>query len=79
MIVSFAGQKGKQVASLAEASALYCAARDRGVGRGASKFRPGEIHENGVLIARISYNGKVWPAEDWHPGQVPLLDIYAEA
>lgn len=77
MIVSFAGQKGKKVSSLKEASDLYCAARDRGIGRGASRFRPGEIHENGMLIARISYNGKVWPPEEWHSGQVPLLDIYA--
>ena len=75
MIVSFAGQKGKEVKDFAEASALYCKARDHGRGQGASKFRPGEIRENGKLIARISYNGNVWPPEDWFSGMRPLLNL----
>ena len=63
-----------EVASLQEASRKYCDLRDAS-GRGASWFRDGEVRDDvGVLVARISYNGRVWPPEAWQPGMKPLLE-----
>lgn len=68
------GRKRYLVPSLEMASAMYSAARDKS-GLGASKFREGRIVDvNGNLIARISYNGRVWPAEQWFVGQQPLVE-----
>jgi hypothetical protein len=62
------------VPDLETASAMYSAARDKS-GLGASKFREGRIVDvNGNPVARISYNGRVWPVEDWHVGQKPLVE-----
>lgn len=42
---------------------------------GASKFLPGEVFdEAGQHIARISYNGRMWGAEDFAPGKNPVAD-----
>lgn len=68
------GRKRYLVPSLEMASAMYSAARDKS-GLGASKFREGRIVDvNGNLIARISYNGRVWPVEEWFVGQQPLIE-----
>lgn len=64
--------------SFAEASALYCCARDRS-DEGVSTFPEGKIRAlaGGRTTARVSYNGKVWPRWPWQPDMVPLFDPYA--
>jgi hypothetical protein len=32
----------------------------------------------GTEVARVSYNGKVWPPGDWTPDSVPLFDPSAK-
>lgn len=68
--------KGKthEVKGLADASALYCQIRDES-GEGGSTFRPAVVRQNGKGIARISYNGNVWPMAEWTPGLTPLLRV----
>ena len=59
--------------SLAHASEMYTAARDA-LGNGVSGTPEGEIVDvDGKLVARISYNGKVWPPEPWTPTAAPLF------
>jgi len=68
------GRKRYLVPSLEAASAMYSAARDKS-GLGASQFRDGRVVDiDGNQVARISYNGRVWPAEDWHAAQKPLVE-----
>ena len=68
------GRKRYQVASLQHASEMYCKARDAS-GHGASRVPEGKIvTADGRLQARISYNGRVWPAAPWFPGQQPILE-----
>lgn len=33
----------------------------------------GEIHNAGCLLARVSYNGKVWPPVAWSPDLQPMV------
>ena len=68
------GWKRYEVASLADASQKFCRARDA-YGRGGSETPEGRIvDERGTLVARISYNGRVWPPQAWTSGMVPLYD-----
>lgn len=40
---------------------------------GGGNWAGGDVLDaSGVIVARVSYNGKVWPAEAWHVGQQPL-------
>lgn len=64
--------------SFAEASRLYCAARDES-GGGVSTFPEGKIRHFHRTTARVSYNGKVWPRWEWQPTMEPLYDPYAAA
>lgn len=67
-------RKRFHVASLAQASQLYCQARDIS-GEGASRVPEGKVvTAEGRLVARISYNGRVWPAENWYPSMTPLCE-----
>ena len=60
----------------AQASALFVAARDAS-GEGASGFGGGVVLDgSGRAVARISYNGKVWPVAEWFSGQRPLYSPY---
>jgi len=43
-------------------------------GLGGGNWGGGEVHEGKRLVARVSYNGRVWPPEGWTSGQVPLYD-----
>lgn len=62
------------VETYAEASAVYSAARDAS-GEGASTFRDGVVKDaNGRTMARVSYNGRVWPPGPYVEGAVPLYD-----
>jgi hypothetical protein len=60
-----------QVASLEEASRIYCKQRDLS-GEGASTFPEGKVDKY-----RISYNGKVWIGK-WQAGMAPVFNPYAE-
>jgi hypothetical protein len=69
-----------RVSDFTAASFVYAFHRDfaeRECGWGASQFPTARIvNAAGALVARVSYNGRVWPNEDWRPGLVPLLDPY---
>ena len=68
------GRRRYQVASLEQASEMYCTARDAS-GMGASKVPEAMIvTASGRAVARVSYNGRVWPAEPWTPDMRPILD-----
>lgn len=42
---------------------------------GASRFGEGEIFDQfGQYVARVSYNGRLWPALPWTPGMKPLAE-----
>jgi hypothetical protein len=61
------------VTNYREASDLYCSQREQS-GLGSSEFPGGTVLGADIPFARISYNGRVWPVEPWHPGMVPLYD-----
>ena len=64
------------VRDLAQASEVYRRARDLS-GEGYSTFRDGVVHDAaGKLVARISYNGKVWKPGKWRPGLTPIYNPY---
>lgn len=58
-------------ATLAEASAKYCAARDA-AGEGASTFPSPVVYQKGKRLGRLSYNGRIWPPGEWAADTVPL-------
>jgi hypothetical protein len=60
-------------ASLQAASEIYEAKRDAS-GLGYSRFRMGEVYEGETLVAKISYNGRVWPPTEWVSGMLPIYD-----
>jgi len=52
----------------------YMATRDR-TGMGMRNFGDGEVFDaNMNPIARISFNGRAWPAGGWQAGMVPLAE-----
>ncbi len=60
--------------TLAEAARIcrrYIADHDLGGGN----WTGGEIIDRDTreVVARVSYNGRVWPPGEWTPGQDPLL------
>lgn len=56
------GTKLVTVTSVCEAQEVYCKLREDS-GEGASTFSPGEVYATPKkLVARISYNGRVWDA-----------------
>ena len=68
------GRRRYQVASFAQASQMYCRARDAH-GEGASKTPSALIvDEHGAEVASVSYNGRVWPAAEWRADMRPLYD-----
>lgn len=70
------GARTFPVASLAEASARY--ERFRGH-KPSSLVKDGEVLDGaGRLVARVSYNAKVWPPEPWSEGQQPLFNPYEQ-
>ena len=63
-----------RVASLEEASRAclaYIAEHELGAGN----WNGGSVFVGGNLIARVSYNGKVWPPGAWVPGMEPLWPV----
>lgn len=70
------GRRVVRVSSYAEASAAYAEARDAS-GLGGSRWPEGVITRDGVVVARVSYNAKVWGPEPWAPGpKTPLFNPY---
>lgn len=73
------GRRNYPVSSFEDASAKFCEVRDRS-GAGASTMPQCTIVDsNGTEIARISYNGRVWPPCEWTDDLVPLYDNCAKA
>ena len=70
------GRRSYPVASLAEASAMFIAARDRAGTGGRDTPTPLLFDREGRQIAYVSYNGRVWAGtpRDWKPGHRPLVD-----
>lgn len=61
--------------TLADAQRRYASVRDM-TGLGGSGFSTGDVFdEAGQHIARISYNGRLWPALPWQPGMPPLAEM----
>jgi hypothetical protein len=66
------GRKRYAVATFAQASQMFCVARDK-MGEGASKTpSPKIVDERGEVIAHFSYNGRVWAGASWAPDATPL-------
>lgn len=60
--------------SLTECQLSYIALRDE-TGLGASQFGDGEVFDaSGKKVARISYNGRMWPAGQWSSDMKPLAE-----
>jgi len=57
----------------ADASLHYCARRDI-LGLGQRDYPEATILVANRAIARISYNGRIWPAGAWDPAQQPIFD-----
>src|ERR1700736_5998415 len=70
------GGKAYQVASFAQASQMFCIARDKN-GEGASNTpSPLIVDDAGSVIAHVSYNGRIWAgaAAAWTSDARPLYD-----
>jgi hypothetical protein len=76
MILKIGSRASFNVTSFEEASRLYAQYRDASL-EGASTFPDGAILDGARLIARVSYNAKVWPPTKWSPGQAPLFNPYS--
>jgi hypothetical protein len=62
------------LATTTDAQIAYIEAREAS-GLGGSKFGAADLADHtGTTVARISYNGRLWPAEEWFPGQAPLAE-----
>ena len=61
--------------TLADASAVFSAARDKS-GRGASTMPLPAIEQDAYVVGHFSYNGRVWaqPSKAWKPGMTPIYD-----
>lgn len=70
------GQRARQVkvSDYAEASRVVRRFLDD-AGIGNSCWQGGEItDDDDQVVARVSYNGRVWPPEEYSPGQQSLYD-----
>jgi hypothetical protein len=69
------GEKVFDVADLADASARFCQFRGS---KGASQLPSGIVYKDGEEVARVSYNGKVWPPGALLLGREPLYEPGAD-
>jgi len=70
------GRRRYPVASLADASAKFCAARDK-AGTGASTTPTPMLYDDaGKLVGYVSYNGRVWAGHprDWKADGKPMME-----
>ena len=66
------GKRSFPVVSLADASARY--QRFRGT-KSSDVVPEGLVKDDaGQLVAKVSYNGRVWSPGPWHAGMAPLLE-----
>ena len=64
----------EKVPSFAVAS-VACRQYIRHYGLGGGNWSGGQVYDDaGKLIARVSYNGRVWPPDSWKPGMMPLWE-----
>jgi hypothetical protein len=77
MILKIGNRVSIEVSSFEDASHLYAQYRDASL-EGASTFPDGTILHGTRIVARISYNAKVWPPTRWSPGQAPLSNPYSK-
>lgn len=65
------------VASLADASTVVRRYVDTtGIGAASLPLGFGDVTDDaGQVIARVSYNGNVWPARKWRRGMKPLINV----
>jgi hypothetical protein len=73
MILKIGNRAAVEVASFEQASRIYAQYRDASL-EGASTFPDGYILDGDRIIARVSYNARVWPPAGWREGQTPLFD-----
>jgi hypothetical protein len=73
MILKMKGYPTVEIADFAEASKVFCERREES-GLGFRDFVDGFVYEGKKKVARISYNGRVWPPGPYKEGQVPLWD-----
>ena len=73
MTVRQPGYPDIPVTDWADASRRYSRRRDTS-GLGASAFPEGVLLLDETAIARISYNGRIWPLTHWTPGVEPIFD-----
>lgn len=67
------GKRRVEVATVEEASKIFCAARDKS-GKGARGWPNGAIFEVGKQTAYLSYNGRVWAGTSYQPDAQPLCE-----
>jgi hypothetical protein len=77
MILKIGSRASIEVSSFEEASQRYAQCRDASL-EGASTFPDGTLLDGNRIIARVSYNAKVWPPTKWIAGQAPLFDPHSK-
>jgi hypothetical protein len=75
MILKIGNRASFDVTSFEEASRLYAQYRDASF-EGASTFPDGVILEGTRVVARVSYNAKVWAPTKW--SQAPLFNPHSK-
>lgn len=66
--------RGKTFPTLEAAQRAYIAARCAS-GMGGSRWGSAMVLDaTGAAVARISYNGRLWPVEAWHVGMAPMAE-----
>jgi hypothetical protein len=73
LIVRQAGYPDIIVKTLEDASQRYCERRGQ-TGLGASTFPEATLMREGIVVGRISYNGRTWQPIPWRPGDRPIYD-----
>jgi hypothetical protein len=73
LVLTIPGIFAFSVESLEEASRVYGRTRQR-LGLGSRDMAEGRVSECGVPVARISYNGRIWPPGEWVEGMKPLQE-----
>jgi hypothetical protein len=76
MILKIGNRASIEVSSFEDASRLYAQYRDASL-EGASTFPDGIILDRTRIVARVSYNAKVWLPSKWSAGQTLLFNPYS--
>lgn len=63
----------QEVSTLRQASEVFSSLRDES-GEGGSTFPDGIVRDGNAVLARVSYNGRVWLPGEWKPGDRPIYD-----